>query len=70
MRRDDDAVSDYDVKVSFADPAALRRYILSIDQDILDLMLENKVTVEGNVNYIYKFLFMTKDLFRRIGLGP
>lgn len=69
MLRDDDAVDDYHVKVSFADPEALRRYLLSTEQDILDLMLENKVTVEGNVNYVYKFLFMTKDLFRRIGIG-
>jgi hypothetical protein len=69
MLCNDDAITDYDAKVSFADPEALRRYILSTDQDILDLMLENKVTVEGNVNYVYKFLFMTKDLFRRIGIG-
>lgn len=68
MRRDEHAIPDYDVKVTFADTAALRSYILSTDQDILKLMLENKVAVEGNVNYIYKFLFMVKDLFKRFGI--
>ena len=69
MIRSDDAIEDYHVKVTFEDTDSLRRYMLSTDPDILDLMLENKVTVEGNVNYIYKFLFMTKDLFRRVGIG-
>jgi len=68
MRRFDHALSDHNVKVTFSDPATLRKYILSTDQDILDLMLENKVTVEGNVNYIYRFLFMVNDLFKRIGI--
>ena len=52
----------------WSERATLRKYILSTDQDILDLMLENKVTVEGNVNYIYRFLFMVNDLFKRIGI--
>ncbi|MGD8369313.1 MAG: hypothetical protein PVG78_16865 [Desulfobacterales bacterium] len=69
LHQERNAIDDYHVKVSFSDHQALRRYLLAPDQDILDLMLENKVTVEGNVNYIYKFLFMTKDLFRRVGIG-
>jgi len=68
MRRFDDALSDYNVKVTFSDPATLRKYVLSTEHDILDLMLENKVTVEGNVNYVYRFLFMVSDLFKRIGI--
>jgi hypothetical protein len=53
---------DWDVRVSFADSAALRAFLFSKDQDILQAMLANQVEVTGNVNYIYKFGFMAREL--------
>ncbi|MBC8218379.1 MAG: hypothetical protein H8E73_07935 [Planctomycetes bacterium] len=61
-----DAMSDWDVKVTFTDGKALRKFLFSEDQDIINSLAENEVEVEGNLNYIYKFGFMAKDLLRRI----
>ena len=61
--------TDYDVAVTFKDSAALLRFLFSRDQDILDSLLANEVAVDGNVNYIYKFAFMVRDLIGRLKLA-
>jgi hypothetical protein len=55
------------VRVRFTDGAALRRFLFAEDQDILDSLLANEVELTGNLNYIYKFGFMARDLQRRLG---
>jgi hypothetical protein len=62
-------IDDWDVRVTFKDWTALRDFLFSGDQDILDSLLENKVEVDGNPNYIFKFGFMVADLGRRLGVG-
>jgi hypothetical protein len=62
-------VPAYDVAVTFNDPAALRRFLLSRDQDILASILANDVSVDGNLNYIYKFGFLARDLVSRLGVA-
>jgi hypothetical protein len=64
----EDALDDYHVRVTFRDPAALRSFLFSKNQDILDSLLKNEVSVEGNLNYIYKFGFMGRDLAHRLGV--
>ena len=59
---------DYDVLVTFSDPAAFCRFLFSRDQDILASILANDVIVDGNLNHIYKFAFMVRDLMRRLSL--
>ena len=49
---------DVDVAVIFKDGRALMNFLLSKDRDILSCLLNNEVTVDGNLNYIYKFGFM------------
>ena len=61
--------TDYDVAVTFKDSAALLRFLFSRDQDILDSLLANDVAVDGNVNFIYKFAFMARDLIGRLKLA-
>ncbi len=61
------AIKDWDVKITFKDSAALKDFIFSKDQDILDSLLKNEVEVDGNLNYIYKFGFMARDLRHRLG---
>lgn len=56
-------------QIAFRDPAALRAYLLSGGQDILQAILENKVETKGNLNYIYRFGFLARDLARRLGVG-
>ena len=63
------AIADWDTRVSFSNPSALRDFLLSKDQDILNSILNNEVSVDGNLAMIYKFGFVSRDLMRRIGIG-
>lgn len=65
----DNAIDDWDARVTFRDAKALRSFIFSQNQDILNSILANEVEVDGNLNYIYKFGFMARDLARRLGVG-
>jgi hypothetical protein len=62
-------IEDWDVRVTFKDPEALRSFLFSRDQDILNSVLKNEVSTDGNQNYIYKFGFMVRDLTRRLGVA-
>ena len=68
MRVRKDATSDWDAKVTFTNGKALRKFLFSEDQDIINSLAENEVEVEGNLNYIYKFGFMAKDLLQRVNV--
>ncbi len=57
------------VEVVFKDASAIWRYLLSKDQDILNSLLNNEVEVNGNLNYVYKFGFLARDLSVRLGVG-
>jgi hypothetical protein len=63
------AVFSPNVTVTFKDSAALCRFLFSKDQDILASLLANEVELDGNMNYIYKFGFMARDLTRRLGIA-
>jgi hypothetical protein len=60
--------SDWNAKVTFEDSKSLWKYLLSKDQSILDSLLENTITIEGNANLIFRFCFLVNDLKRRFGL--
>ncbi len=64
-----DAIENWDVAITFKDTKALKDFIFSKNQDILDSLLKNEVEVDGNLNYIYKFGFLARDLARRLGVG-
>ncbi len=64
----DRVIKNWDIIVRFKDAKALRDYLFSQDQDILNLILTNDVEVEGNLNYLFKFGFISKDLLRKTGL--
>jgi hypothetical protein len=63
-----ESISDWNVRVTFKDPAALKEFLFSRDQDILNSLLANDVEIDGNLNYIYKFGFMARDLAHRLGV--
>ena len=69
MEVHEEVIDDWEVRITFKDAAALRAYILSRDQDILDSLLANDVETDGNLNYVYKFGFMARDLAHRLGVG-
>ncbi|MBI4377854.1 MAG: hypothetical protein HY578_02025 [Nitrospinae bacterium] len=62
-------IADWNVRITFKNAAALRAFLFSKNQDILNSLLANEVEVDGNLNYIYKFGFMARDLSRRLGVG-
>jgi len=64
-----EAVASPTATITFKDPAALRRFLFSKDQDILASLMANEVEVDGNLNYIYKLGFMARDLTRRLGIA-
>ena len=68
MRVKDEGIEDWDAKIAFKDTSAFKEFIFSKDQDILNSILKNDVQVDGNLNYIYKFGFMARDLQNRFGL--
>ncbi len=59
----------YDVCVTFKDAHAVWAFLLSEDQDIVDSVLANTVEVDGNLNYLYWFGFLAKDLARTLGVA-
>ncbi len=67
MKIYDRVQNGWNVRVTFKDAAALRNFLFSRNQDIVDSILANDVTAEGNLNYIYKFGFMARDLLHRLG---
>ncbi len=55
-------LADPDITVIFKDSKALMNYLLTPKPDVLGSMLRQEVTLDGNLNYIYKFAFMAKRL--------
>ena len=55
-------IADADIVVKFRNEKALMEYILSPKPDILGSMLRQDVTLNGNLNYLYKFAYMAKRL--------
>ena len=50
------------ITIYFKDGKALMGYLLTPKPDILGSMLRQEVSLDGNLNYLYKFAFMAKRL--------
>ena len=57
------------VRITFKNDQALRDFLFSRNQDILNSLLKNEVTAEGNLNYIYKFGYMARNLLHSLHLA-
>ena len=55
-------IDNTNVTVTFKDARALMNYILSPKPDILGAILRQEVVFEGNLNYLYKFAYMSRRL--------
>jgi hypothetical protein len=64
----EEAIPDWSVRVTFRDSSALRTFLFSRNQDILNSLLKNDVDVDGNLNYLFRFGFLARDLLRRLGV--
>lgn len=55
-------IASPNITVTFKDSKALINYLLAPKPDVLGSMLRQEVTLDGNLNYLYKFAFMAKRL--------
>jgi len=62
MEVSESVIKDTDIIITFRNGRALMDYLLSPKPDILGSMLRQDVTLNGNLNYLYKFAFMAKRL--------
>lgn len=60
-----ESIDDWDVRIQVKNPETLRKFIFSKNNDIINAILENNVNVDGNLNHVYKFSFMIRDLANR-----
>jgi hypothetical protein len=58
----EEVIPNPDITVLFKDGKALMSYLLTPKPDILGSMLRQEVSLDGNLNYLYKFAFMAKRL--------
>lgn len=55
-------IDDPHVTVIFRDGKALMNYLFSPKPDILGSLLRQDVTIDGNLNYLYKFAYMANHM--------
>ena len=56
------SIDNPSITIFFRNPAALRNILFSPKPDILNAILRQDVTVDGNLNYLYKFAYMANHL--------
>ncbi|MGB5157088.1 hypothetical protein [Desulfobacterium sp. N47] len=55
-------IDNTNITVIFRDGKALMGFLLSPKPDILGSILSQDISIDGNLNYIYKFAYMSKHL--------
>ena len=55
-------ISDTNVTIIVKDGKALWEFLMSDNPDVFAFVLDNKLTYEGNLNYLMKFGYMAKSL--------
>ncbi|MBN2528838.1 MAG: hypothetical protein JXR76_20780 [Deltaproteobacteria bacterium] len=63
------SISDFDVRVDFSDYKAIIDFLIQADVDIIDQMLNQKLSFFGNLNYLYKLGYMTRHLMLKLGIA-
>ena len=51
-----------DIAITFRDPKTLMEFLLSPKPDILGSLLKQDVSIDGNINFLFKFAYMAKHL--------
>jgi hypothetical protein len=57
-----DKIMNPDITIIFKNGQAIMDYLLTPRPDILGSMLRQEVSLEGNLNYLYKFAYMARHL--------
>ncbi|MCP4370261.1 MAG: hypothetical protein GY797_19425 [Deltaproteobacteria bacterium] len=61
-------IHDTNATVIFKDNKSLWEFLFSDDLDVFAFVLDNRLSFEGNLNYILKFAYMAKHLQLMFGL--
>ncbi len=64
------SLSDTDVTVSFKTYKDLCDFVTSPDPDIINGMLTQALSFDGNLNYLYKFGYMSRHMLSMLGVSP
>ncbi len=62
MHVEETVIDDPHIKIIFRDGKALLNFIISPRQDIIGSILRHDVETEGNLNYLYRFGYLAKQL--------
>jgi len=62
MKVIDGTIDSPNITIIFKNPAALKNFLFSPKPDILNAILRQDVSVDGNLNYLYKFAYMANHL--------
>jgi len=62
MKVKNKTIPDTNVTVIFKDGKALWEFLMAKNPDVFEFLLENKISWEGNINYLLKFAYMAKHL--------
>jgi pyruvate dehydrogenase complex dehydrogenase (E1) component len=59
-------IKDSNISIEFKDGKAVREFLLADSPDVIGAILNGDVSYEGNLNYLSKFAYMSKNLKTRL----
>ncbi len=55
-------IDDSDITITFKDGKTLMEFLFDRNPDVINSILNNEITYEGNLTYMFKFAYMAKHL--------
>lgn len=68
MKVVDKESGEHTVSVTFKNGIVMAKFLFSPDPDIISGLLDNKLTLDGNMNYIFKFIYMARQIPEYLGI--
>ncbi len=68
MKVEDKRAVKHTISVSFENGIVMAKFLFSPDPDIISGLLDNKLTLDGNMNYIFKFIYMARQIPEYLGI--
>lgn len=65
----DTAIPNPTTAVTFKDGKVMAAFLLSGNTDIIEAMLDNKLSVSGNLNYLFKFIYLILQIPELLGIN-
>lgn len=68
MKVIDKESEEHTISVTFKNGIVMAKFLFSPDPDIISGLLDNKLTLDGNMNYIFKFIYMARQIPAYLGI--